>query len=334
MDLSVKLSTPESSDLHGFIGAIKRTSAYKRGAYDEITGELYKAAGLPQDAMKVVSRVVQEEGRRIAPFAVGLPDMPVDDPLGRFLVEQNQVSDNSKVSVSLDGTERTDAVTPDFKLQTFPLPIIHANVSLPERVRRAGGVANLEGIAVRNQVVGVLEEIENLCTVGGEVGGQTIFGVFSDDAPGVIEQTITANNKWDSTNAANTGKNKQTQLRNATKALRGQRKRGPYAVYMRSDIFDDLGDDYSDQYPRTVLSRLLELSGVQSIEPSDFIPADQDVIVRDTAATTMQLMNGIGTTVVPYTSPDGMTLHWKVFAVAAPAIHSTYAGRAGIVIQN
>jgi len=101
-------------------------------------------------------------------------------------------------------------------------------------------------------------------------------------------------------------------------------------LYIPTAYESVLDDEFSTQYPRSIRSRLLELEGLQGIKVSDFLTANNIVMVS-MQSTVVRMIEGLPLTTVQWETEGGMQVNFKVMTIMVPQIRSTQANRSGIV---
>lgn len=113
--------------------------------------------------------------------------------------------------------------------------------------------------------------------------------------------------------------------------LQGDLKFGPYGLYVGTAYGNALDGDYKSLGDGTIRDRLLKIPSLQSIVVADQMPATSVVLMQLTSDVADMIV-GQTPTVLPWTSPDGLTLYWMVMAILVPRIRDDYDGNSGICI--
>ncbi len=116
----------------------------------------------------------------------------------------------------------------------------------------------------------------------------------------------------------------------AKQALINDRHFGPFMLYIPTAYETVLDDEFSTQYPRSIRSRILELDGLKGVKVSDFLTANNVVLVS-MQSTVVRIVEGLPLTTVQWDTEGGMQVNFKVMTILVPQIRSTQANRSGIV---
>jgi len=117
--------------------------------------------------------------------------------------------------------------------------------------------------------------------------------------------------------------------------LQGDKKYGPYNLYVGTVIGNAIQNDFSTlKGENTIQSRIEAIQaggrGIR-VRVTDMMPANTIVLVQMTSDV-IEVVNGQSPTVIPWTSLDGFTVHNLVMAIMVPRVRSDYDGNSGICI--
>ena len=122
--------------------------------------------------------------------------------------------------------------------------------------------------------------------------------------------------------------------------LVANKKRGPYTLYVGTQISAALDMDYDTTSPSqglTIRERLQKIGGL-TIKTADMIPngnvttgvGAKAVLVQMTRDV-LDVVVGMRPTVIPWTSVSGFTFHNMIMSIMVPRVKVDYSGKTGIV---
>jgi len=293
-------------------------------------------AVLTYDEWKDIDTVVLQEAQR---RLVGVQDLisrglvRTGGGLGSTVLQWQDMSDTDDAEVNMDGVSRGAKDRPEFDTNYLPLPIIHRDFSFSireiESSRNRTSSQPLDLTMAEEAARKVAEKAESILFTGlsayslGTNGG-TIRGYT--DHPDRNTQTLSQN--WDA--SGKSGQEILTDVLNAKQALINDRHYGPFMLYIPTAYETVLDDEFSTNYPRSIRSRLLELDGLIGIKVSDFLTAN-NVILVSMQSSVVRMIEGLPLTTVQWETEGGMQVNFKVMTILVPQIRSTQGNRSGIV---
>lgn len=249
--------------------------------------------------------------------------------LGKIISYFLTLSDSGDVNISLDGRGKAKADSPVMNYEGTPLPIIDSELSFGWRQMLA---AQTEGYSLDSDAIGnhqrkVAEKMEDLVLNGDpniRVGESTIFGFRT--AP----QRATGTTALDLRGAS--GPQWVEVVTEAIEALHANKFFAPATLYLNySDWFYASVTDYVPNYPKTILTRLLEIPGLAGLIPASKVPANEvlGVIKRRDV---VQILNGMPLSIRPKArqNPEDDYIY-TVMAAVAPQFKHDDEGNAGYV---
>lgn len=251
--------------------------------------------------------------------------------LGTMTVQYAQISEMTEAEVTMEGESRPDRALIDYKLQGSPLPIIHKEFKIGERLlaasRMGGTPLDTSNAAAASRVVA--EKQEDLAIDGKSdlvFDGNTLYGITSE--PNRLTDT-----------AGNLGGGDWGTLSNIIPTIAGaigalnattNNYFGPYMIYAAQTQFNQANlNYYSDGSPDTPAQRIKKLDGVAGFKALPKLQ-DGEVVVIQMTPDVIVWWEHMGISVIEWVSPDGMTNFFKVIAVGAPQPKSEYYGNSGI----
>lgn len=270
-----------------------------RAAFNHGQRQLHgNAAGLPADFWKQIDMNVGMVQRDIlAVFndlaaSVSQP-MPIGIPVSEFLV----ASDGGQLHVSMDGISDGPADTAEYAHYSSPVPIYSSPFRYGWRAVEGAATKGLSlDMAPRdNSLRTVAEGQEDMVLNGSSkvvVNGQQLYGLRNHPNRTVSTMGVTLNGA--------TGPQWVAEVTALIESLHAKNFYAPVTIYLNySDWFYASNTDFSTQYPnKTILQRVMEIAGIQSVVPGSKVPASEMIgVVKRTDV--VQLLNAMPTAVLP-----------------------------------
>lgn len=307
-------------------------------------------APLPDKAQVQIDRAVVEVGLQrltIAAdvMAAGLT-YNLSDPLSVAQLEWNTISKigaaQRTMSPSAKGENKLPIMTPN----RLPIYLTTDRFELDIRTLKTSQRMGmpLDTAIVKQCVRAVNEAVEDALingatTLDGQamaVGGYSAPGLLN--APNANTKNLTAA-AWTTTPVAATIFAETMAM---ITQLQGDKKFGPYRMYVGSQISNVLDGDYSTatNTVTTLRQRLLQIDGLESIKVADLLTngngatpsIGNKVILMQMTSDVVDMVVGQNPTVIPWTSLDGFTIYNLVMAILIPRVRSDADGNSGIVI--
>lgn len=254
--------------------------------------------------------------------------------MGTLVVQHETVSEFTAAEVSMDGLTRTQGDRQTFNLVSTPVPIVHKDFSISARnleaSRRLG--QPLDTTQAEEAVRQVAETIEGMLFNGLTSGDTLGFGSSSAQLFGYTNRTnrntVTLSEDWDA--SGKTGEEILNDVLSMISAAHTDRMFGPYVLYVPTNSWTPLMEDFKSNSDKSVYQRLLEIPGLEAIKPADKLTDDNIVLVQMTK-TNVDMLNGLQPTIVQWDSEGGMKLNFKVLAIMVPRIKLDSGNRSGVV---
>ena len=248
--------------------------------------------------------------------------------LGSTIAEWDASSDMTEAEINMAGVTETEKDTVAFTLAGVPIPIIRKDFQVNIRrllaSRRMGASVDTTGAQIAGRLVAEKSEDMLFNGAGLTSGGYTVYGYTNHP------QRNTGALTYDWAAAATTGKQIYTDMLEMIKALETDRHYGPYMVYVPSNFWTKLDEDYSDNKgENTIYDRLKANSKIMDVKVSDVLTADQVVMVQMTSDV-VDLAVAQDVTTVQWERGDGMQTNFAVMAAWAPRIKPDYDNKLGI----
>ena len=258
----------------------------------------------------------------------------VPNGMGTTIVQHETVSEMTEAQVSMDGITKGENDRVTFSLVSTPLPIIHHDFQISARVlaasRQSG--APLDTTQVEEATRQVAETTEGLVLNGYSGGDLLGFGSSSAQLFGYTNRTgrnvYSIGTNWDE--AAATGATILADVLNMISAAHGDRMYGPYILYVPTNYWVALQDDFKADSDKTILNRLREVSGIEDIKVADKL-ADDNVLLVQMTKSNVDMVVGMQPTTVEWESQGGMMMMFKVMSIMVPRVKLDHNGNSGIV---
>jgi len=254
----------------------------------------------------------------------------IGNAMGTTVLEYHDINDAMIAGMSMDGLTRGDADRPVFTTNYLPLPIIHVDFELNQRVLEASrSLGNpLDTTMVEQATRRILEKREQLLFTAASTayafGGGTIYGYL--DEPNRNQVSLDSN--WD--DSAASGADIVADVVAAKQASINAGYYGPWMLYIPTNFETKLDKDYSSSYPKSIRSRIMEIDGIAGISVSDTLTADNVILVQMTTDV-VRLVRGMPIRVVQWSQEGGLITKFKVMTIQVPQVRSEQAGNSGVV---
>ena len=256
----------------------------------------------------------------------------ITNGLGTTVLEYEDQSDIQPAQVSMDAVTRGRNDRPEFDINYLPLPIIHKDFQINIRALNASRTTGqaLDTTMAELATFKIVELAEEYLFQGWGTfayGGGTIYGY--EDFPHLTSVTLSQN--WDA--SGKTGLEILNDVVAMKQASITDRHYGPWMLYIPTAYETVLDEDYVSGYPKTIRTRLKEISGIIDIKVSDKSTANKVVLVQMTS-NVVRLVNGLALTVVEWQTEGGMVFHFKIMLIQVPQIRADQEDRSGIVLLS
>jgi uncharacterized linocin/CFP29 family protein len=286
---------------------------------------------LLEDEWKYFDRTVQQVARERLPAVTDLISrgltMALPNALGVMDIQWERVkSDLVDAEVTMSGLPEATKDRQEFETVSMPVPIFHKefyyNLRHLAAARRNGRMPEVSHAEVATRKVA--EKIENVLFTGLQVGGKTIYGLTTE--PNRVTGSVTAS--W----ATATGEQIVADILRMIDAASGPTNNfeGPYILYVPTSIANRFGNDYKANSDKTILSRIMEIVGIQKIIPTSRL-SGTNVLLVQTTSDVVQMVDGLQPTMVEWESHGGFQHNFKIFAIMIPRVRSDGFEQSGIV---
>lgn len=211
-------------------------------------------------------------------------------PIGKLVHYFQTVSDSGEVNTSIDGRSKARTDQPTIDYFGTPLPIIDTGFSFSWRQMAAAETEGyaLDSAARDNANRRIAEKLENATLYGYSgivVAGAPSYGLLNHPKRATRTTGVTLN--------AATGAQWVTEITALLKKLHDANFKVPATIYLNfNDWFYAASNEFVAGYPKTILSRIMEIPMVKEIIPSDSMPAQNMVaLVKDRRV--VEVLNGM-----------------------------------------
>lgn len=314
-------------------------------------GAFRALAPMQDKAQVLIDKAVVEVGLQRLTLAADIMaaglTFPLSDPLS---VAQLEWSTQSKIGAAqrvMSPSSRTESKKPIITPTRLPIYLTTDGFEIDIRTLKTSqriGVP-LDTSIVKQCVRAVNEAIED-ATIN---GATTLDGQALQDAgytaPGLLNatnantQNLTAAS-WSSAHPV--GSAIFAEVMAMIAKLQGDKKYGPYRLYVGTSIGNALAGDWATTNSQglTILQRLLQIEPLQAIRVADLLPAGSavtdpigaKVALVQMTSDVLDMVVGQPPTVIPWTSLDGFTIHNLVMAIMIPRVKYDADGNSGICI--
>jgi len=211
-------------------------------------------------------------------------------PIGKLVHYFQTVSESGEVNVSLDGRSKARTDQPVMAYHGTPVPIVDSGFSYSWRQMEAAATEGyqIDAAGRDNSNRRVAEQMEDAVLNGYseiKVGGDASYGILNHPKRNTRATTNTLNGA--------TGAQWSADIIATLKLLHDANFRVPATIYLNwDDWFYASSTEFTAGYPKTILTRMLEIPGVREIKPATRIPANNIVaMIKDRR--TYQILNGM-----------------------------------------
>lgn len=306
---------------------------------------------LSDKAQVLVDQAVVEVGLERLTFAADLMAMgltyPLTDPLSVTQVEWDSESKAGYAQRTMTPSSRTENMLLDRKHNRVPIYCTTEGFSMGIRLlkmsERVGQPLDLSMIKQATRRVN--ESIEDACVNGATTIDGQDFQDSGYKAPGLLNapnaNSGNTTTDWSASGVVGTqGPAMVADVLAGVAALQADLKFGPYKLYLGTLAGNVIENDFKANTMGTIRSRLEEMKvggGNLTIGIADRMPAGsvsgqvQFALVQMTSDV-VELINGQPPTVIPWTSLDGLTLHWLILSIMVPRMRSDYNSNSGVYL--
>lgn len=254
--------------------------------------------------------------------------------MGTLVVQHETQTEMTAAEITMDGVTQVDRDRVLFNLVSTPVPITHKDFYISARVleasRRIG--QPLDVTQAQEASRQVAETLENTLFNGASSLGPLGFGSSSATLFGYTTRTnrntVSLTTNWD--DSAASGETILADVLSMITAAHNDRHFGPYTLYIPTNYWVSLLDDFKANSDKTIIQRLLEIPSIQAIKPADKL-SDDNVLLVEMSRTNVDEVVGMQPTTLQWDTHFGLNMHFKVMAIMVPRIKLDADNRSGVV---
>lgn len=258
----------------------------------------------------------------------------VPNGLGTTVIQHETQSEMTAAQISMDGVTRgqNDRVT--FSLVSTPLPIIHHDFQIGLRALEASRKLGtpLDTTQVGEATRQVAETTEDLLINGNSSGDVLGFGSDTAQMFGYTNRTgrntVSLAVNWD--DSPSTGSTILADVLAMISAAQADRMFGPYMLYVPTNYWVILMDDFKTNSDKTIIQRIKEIAGIIDVRAADKL-ADDNVLLVQMTDSNVDMAIGMQPTTVQWDAEGGMLKKFKVMSIMVPRIKLDHNSRSGVV---
>lgn len=303
----------------------KRIRVHKSGLVQyRKDGGLWANSLLRKDEWEELDEAVVEAAGPRTERIMQLPQRSLGG-IGTLISQWNRSTQMSpaRVSISGRGTGERDRV--EYLLSSVPVPVIWKEFEIGlrelEASRRLGDGLDVTGAYEASRVVAEKE-------VSMYYLGETSVNLNGNSIPGITTEanvnTGTADGDFGDISFIHSTLIGMIQDAHADFYF------GPYVVEVATAQYLEMLARYSDGSGMNALQSVLEIPDIEAVYPSDQMTAGTLALVQNTP-NVADWAEAMPITLVEWETGDGMTLEFRVMAIATPRVKSDAEGRSGIV---
>jgi uncharacterized linocin/CFP29 family protein len=255
--------------------------------------------------------------------------------IGTMVSQWNVSSEMTGASISMSGRTRGEEDRVDFNLAGVPIPVVFKGFTIGQRElessRRLGDGLDTTHAAEATRVVA--EKLEDMLFNGATVtlNGNSIYG-YRTHPDRVADTAYNFNGHlggWTGTNYGNV----VPTIAGMISGANNDRHYGPFILYLSTAQYNFAALNYfSDGTGDTALARILKFPQIAAVQQLDTnILADGEALLVQMTRDVVDWAQAMDIRLVEWTSGDGMTSEFKVMAIGAPRVKSTYGDLSGVV---
>lgn len=300
-------------------------------------------APLPKDSQELIDAAVVNVGldRLVVAadvIAAGLT-FPMPNWLGVMELYWEKAAKIGDARRTMTPGSRGERQMPDRDPARIPIYATLDDFSFHIRVLLASqnGGAPLDTSGVEQATRRVNESIEDSFINGAalQVGGLTAPGLLN--APNANSQLFVDGESW--TDANHSGEDILTDVLNMIGVEQGDKKYGPYNLYIPTEYGNKINEDFKSNSDKTIRQRIEEVQEISAVRVADLMPGDAAVGGPKTAMVQMtndvvEAVVGQQPTTINWTDGSGWEQFFVVMACVIPRVRDDYDGNSGITIGS
>lgn len=259
----------------------------------------------------------------------------VPDGMGTILLQEQTITDGGKAIISMDPAVDSERDRPTFDTRSFPLPVIHGDVSFSMRqlaVSRRPGLAGLAApldTTMLEQVTRRITEKVELLTIGGSgqtfsYGGSSIYGLTTKPQRITNTMTLPTDPSWTPALFVD-------EILDMIEDLQALNFNGPYGMYFSPNWAKYINGDYASTYGgETLGSRLDKIEDISFRRKIRYGLSGYQVILFQLTPDVIRAVTGMRLQTIQWFSKGGLGWHAKVMAIMAPQLRTNADNEIGV----
>jgi uncharacterized linocin/CFP29 family protein len=288
-----------------------------------------------EDAQKLFDDVIIGVGRKDLVIVRDILESglttPLPNPMAQSSVQWEETDDSGKATIGMYPNTQKFTDRPDFQPKQIPIYAVWSEFMYHSRDLAISARNNLgiDTMQAERSVRRVNEMHEKIILDGlpFNSAGIPLYGFLNH--PDVNPYLFTGGVAWD--DPAKTGADILIDMQAMMRLCKDDKFNGPFRFYLPENYEDKMEQDYSDQYPTSIMTRLEQLQSIESIRVAPSLP-DDTVLCYQPTRDVVDMFDGQRPTVVPWQSPDGWHSHWMVISWEIPRIRSNYNDEMGVAV--
>jgi len=299
-----------------------------------VTNRINTNATLRRDEWKQLDDVLLQVARARLGGTQDLIDkgltFNIGNAMGTTVLETHTVSDAMEAELTMDGLPRTQGDRPEFGTEYLPLPILHVDYEINQRVlaasRSLGQSLDTTSAEMATRRILEYQEDQLFTDMTYPFGGGTIYSYVNHPH----RNTVALDVNWDA--AAITAALILADVQNMKQTSMDNLHYGPWMLYIPSAYETALDADYAtgSNNGQTIRERIMKIGGIQGIKVIDRMPANAVLLVQMTS-NVVRLVQGMGIQNIQWKEEGNFVTKFKVITIQVPQIRSDYNEKSGIV---
>ena len=254
--------------------------------------------------------------------------------MGTTVLEYHDVSDALEAGLSMDGVTRQQGDRPEFKSVYLPIPIIHADFEINERVlqvsRNMGnGLDTIMAERAARKVAVKLEKMlftdETYGFGGGKIYSLVNFPHRKEYSLGTAWTSLSDNDS-----EGTVGEQIVTQVLDMKQTMINDSQFGPYVLYVPTNYETLIDSDYNSYKTNTIRERILKISNIQDIVVVDTLTSD-NIVMLQLSTDTIRIVRGLGLQSVQWATEGNFVNKYKVLTIQVPQIRADQNNNTGLL---
>ena len=308
--------------------------------------EMRSFSPLPRDAQEILDGEILRVGRDGLVLANDLLDSNLTRAVPNWLsfttFTAQRASEAGRAKIGMTPNTRGERALPDLAEYSTPMACIWEDWEFdPRTLATAARNGYAIDTTMAEQATRNVNEMIEYITINGHVDangdpilvyGLPIYGLLN--APNATPYAYTGGEAWDA--AGKDGSEIQADIINMMKLGKAAKYPGPWTLYIPTSYGFKLSGEYTANYPKTILSRLLEIPNLAGIKVVDALP-DNKVILLQKTRNVFDFLVGMLPTNFSWATNPGMPysgVSSMVAAVVVPRPKFDYNEQTGIVLGD